>query len=755
VADGTAETGLTQVSPAPGTMDTTQTTTGHHQRLEELFLMAVRTPETERSTVLDAACAADSALRREIDRLLAADRAQGELLDEPILRYRGPWAHECPQCHSCFDAGPESCPLDGAKLQPAFAGPVLIDGRYRVEKRLGSGGMGSVYRALHIGLDRRFALKMIHLGRLTSNDARERFRHEGKALGRLKHPHIIEVTDAGVDSSGRPYLVTELLEGSTLDSVLKHEGMLPAPRVLTIARAIAEAADFAHQNKVIHGDIKPGNVFLTADGGVKILDFGVAELLDAGSGARPVMGTPAYMTKALLKGAPITESADHHALAVMTYELLTGNVPFGWKPSDVAARQQEPPPQLSVANPALPRELDAPVAAGLTQTFRRTVDLVEPLEAAWHKVCVRQWRSREIPVRSVLAVGLGLLLALAATWFGDLPAIQSLEYRTDDLRFRLRPDRAPDPRIVLVSIDDASLAADERPLTARADEAGEFLERIFMGQPEAVALDLILPEQWGRSEAFQNVILKHSDRLKLALLSTREGTTLGTDCISPLVAGLLGTDGISRLFAFANVEDGEPVRRARYAYPDRANAQRPSLAAALTGRGATLKGAFWQDQSINLRGLARWSWKDVPRIDSAVFRGRYVLVGAEYSGSEDVYRLPERRGPARDVSGLELHASIAATILEGSPIHDLSGRWTLLRRCLLLMLSLALFLCAPRAFSGACVAFAVAMVSAGIDLTVFRLTALLMPMTAEYLSLFAGIACAALIRKQRPGFPLL
>jgi CHASE2 domain-containing sensor protein len=733
-------------------MDVTQTMDVRYQRLKELFLLAIRTNETERSTVLDNACAGDAELRCELEGLLDADRAEGKLLDAPVLRYRGPWAQECPQCHNCFDAGPSSCPVDGAPLEPAFAGSVLVDGRYRVERRLGSGGMGSVYRALHLGLDRRFALKMIHANRLFDNQARERFRHEGKALGRLEHPHIIEVTDAGVDSSGRPYLVTELLEGGGLDSVLQQEGLLAAPRVLDIVRAIAEAIDFAHQNKVIHGDIKPANVFFTKDGRVKILDFGLAELLDSGSGPRPIMGTPAYMTKALLEGAQITESADHHALVVLTYELLTGKVPFGWKPADVAARQQGPAPRLSAANPALPNELDGPMEAGFTGVFHCALDFVRPLEAAWHKVCVRQWRAREIPIRTGLSVALALILALAAVWLGGKHDFQSVEDRTRDLRFRLRPVRAPDPRIALVSFDDATLAADTKPLTARADEMGEYLERIFSGGPEGVGIDLLLPEQWSRSQKFQNAILTHADQLKLALLSTPGGAVIGEECIAPVVGGVLGATGLSKLFAFANLEEGDFVRRARYAYGDRANAVRPSLAAAVTGRNETVDRIFWLDQSIHLPAVTRWSWKDVPRIDPANFRGRYIFVGAEYYGSADLYRVPGH-GYSDEISGLKLHGLIAATILEGSPIQELSSVWIFLRRCLILSISLALFLCAPRASWGIVTAVGIALLSIAVDLMAFRFRATLFPMAAEYAALAAGIVCAALIRRRRPGFP--
>jgi serine/threonine protein kinase len=734
-------------------MDSTQTIDARHQRLQDLFFLAIQAAETERSTVLDVACAGDVQLRRKLDLLLAADRATNELLDSPVLTYRGSWAQECPHCQCCFDAGPRLCPVDGGVLQPAFAGSVLIDGRYRIEKRLGSGGMGAVYRALHIGLDRHFALKMIHSGRILENEGRERFSREGKALGRLNHPHIIEVTDAGVDSAGRPYLVMELLEGSTLDAALKNEGLFPVTRVLAILRAVSEAIDFAHQKKVIHGDIKPGNVFLTVDDRVKILDFGVAELLDSGTGPRPVMGTPAYMRKALLEGARITESDDHYALSVLSYEMLTGNVPFGWKPADVAAAQKKAPSDVSVVNPAMPAELDEPVAAGLRDTFHRAIELVIPLEAGWHKVCVREWRAREIPIRSVLAIALGLLLIFGATRLGRIHALQNVEGWTHDLRFRSRPDSAPDPRIVLVSIDDATLAADQRPLAARGDEAGEYLEHIFAGGPEAVGVDLLLPEPWSRSEAFEHLILSHSSNLKLGLLSAREGATFGVECISPLVAQVLGTYGVSNLFAFVNLEYDNPIRRARYFYRDRDGIQRPSFAAAVTGHNPSLDQAFWLDQSIRLQALPRLSWKDLPHIDSAEFRGRYVLLGAEYAGTEDVYRIPERSGRPREISGLELHAMIAATILEGSPIRDLPWAWALLRRCFILIVPLALFLTAPRASWGAAAALGLALISLGIDALFFRFRAMLLPMAPEYIFFCVGIACSALIRMKMPAFP--
>ena len=188
---------------------------------------------------------------------------------------------ECPTCSSCQDDAEERCPRDDAALVKTLVGARLVDGKYRLERRLSQGGMGVVYLARHVGLQREFAVKLI---RSTGGwDAAQlaRFRLEAETLGRLKHPGIVDVTDFGIDGrgGGLPYLVMEHLEGTTLMERCRSNGPLPMGEALPILAAVGRAIDFAHQHGVVHRDLKPANVFLCADGpghAVKLLDFGLA-----------------------------------------------------------------------------------------------------------------------------------------------------------------------------------------------------------------------------------------------------------------------------------------------------------------------------------------------------------------------------------------------------------------------------------------------------------------------------------------------
>src|SRR3954471_14203548 len=160
----------------------------------------------------------------------------------------------------------------------------VLDGKYRLDERLGEGAVGLVYRATHLGLKKVFALKLLKPG-LAALDPFSviRFQREAEALGRLRHPHIVEVTDFGIDpGTGAPYLVMELLEGAPLSEHCRREGPLPLARALPILDAIAAAVDAAHEQGILHRDLKPGNVLLCGPDGeertVKVLDFGLAEI---------------------------------------------------------------------------------------------------------------------------------------------------------------------------------------------------------------------------------------------------------------------------------------------------------------------------------------------------------------------------------------------------------------------------------------------------------------------------------------------
>ena len=188
---------------------------------------------------------------------------------------------ECPTCSVCYDDAEELCPHDGAALTPTLDGTLLVDGKYRLEKRLSQGGMGVVYLARHLDLQRLFALKLIRSTGGWKAPQLARFRLEAETLGRLKHPGIVDVTDFGVDprAGGLPYLVMERLEGTTLLERCRSRGRLSLDEALPILAAVGRAVDFAHDQDVLHRDLKPDNVFLSGNGDglvVKLLDFGLA-----------------------------------------------------------------------------------------------------------------------------------------------------------------------------------------------------------------------------------------------------------------------------------------------------------------------------------------------------------------------------------------------------------------------------------------------------------------------------------------------
>ena len=193
---------------------------------------------------------------------------------------------ECVRCLACFEDTEERCGADGGPLQPTLDGPPLVDRKYRLERRLSEGGMGVVYLARHVELQRGFAVKLIRASEAWDDTRFARFRLEAEALGRLEHPGIVDVTDFGVDPRGvgLPYLVMERLEGRSLDEHCRARGPLGADEALPILGEIAAAMDFAHRRGVLHRDLKPANVFLALapTGGrvVKLLDFGLARLAE-------------------------------------------------------------------------------------------------------------------------------------------------------------------------------------------------------------------------------------------------------------------------------------------------------------------------------------------------------------------------------------------------------------------------------------------------------------------------------------------
>jgi serine/threonine protein kinase len=584
---------------------------------------------------------------------------------------------ECPRCLACFGDEVSACAEDGEPLEPsAFAGVPVLDGKYRLERRLGRGGMGTVYRAFHLGLGRPCAVKIIRFPYAPAAGGRSfaaRFDIEARALGRLSHPHVVAVTDYGVDPREIPYLVLELLEGRTLAEAARDEESIDVR--LAWLEQVAEAVDYGHAQGVLHRDLKPANV-LVGPRGAKVLDFGLARLVtdppieDRPSAAAPardaaatdaagVPGTREYMAPELREGGAASIASDVYAFGVVARETL-------------AAGRTSPLP--TPMGDVLGRALDTEPARRPPRARALIVDLRD----AWRHAGRRAWRVREWPRRAALAMVLAPLLAVAAGRLASLRPAMALERASVDLRFARSTREAPDPRLVLITVDEASLARDPTPLADRADEVTAGIEALFAAGAAGVAVDFLLPERWSRSPAFSRLVLAHRDALTLAAYVAPDGSMIGTECVQGLTAAALGAEGMGHLFALVNVDEDDDgvTRRLRLSYLDRGGRRYESWAfrAARTVAPRPEVPAVhapWLNATVDVATLPRVSWIDVPARIAAkpsLVRGRLVLVGGDYLASgDDHHRVA---GGAGAVSGLVLHAVAAHTALEPHSWHD-------------------------------------------------------------------------------------
>jgi predicted Ser/Thr protein kinase len=261
----------------------------------------------------------------------------------------------CPTCRRCYEFtsmvggdGAARCPNDGSVLQPVFGMPVTVDGKYRVDAVVGRGGMGAVFRARDLRLERDVAVKVVRADLVNDADSRTRFQREAQIVARLQHPAIVTVFDYGSLPDGAAFLVMEFVRGEDLRHLLRREKALAPKRAVDLVTGVALGVDAAHRAGVLHRDLKPENILLPEGGGSpKVLDFGIAKITDTSTttmathGAT-VVGTPAYMAPEQLRGEPLDARADVYSLAVVTYEALTGGLPLGGGSFvDVALKQAE------------------------------------------------------------------------------------------------------------------------------------------------------------------------------------------------------------------------------------------------------------------------------------------------------------------------------------------------------------------------------------------------------------------------------
>lgn len=266
---------------------------------------------------------------------------------------------------------------------------IQLNGRYRLDAQIGSGGMSTVYRATDSVLERHVAVKLMHREFTGDSDQLERFRREARAVAQLSHPHIVSVIDAGEDA-GHPYIVFEYVDGETLKDRIRRLGRLPVDQAVAYAIEIARALGSAHARGIVHRDIKPQNVLIGPDGSAKVTDFGIARSLDDDglTAAGRVLGTTDYVSPEQALGRDISGQTDIYSLGVVFFEMLTGDVPFrGESQVAVAMRHvrddfpdvREVRPQVSAS---VARVLDRMTAKDLQERYPHVEALIRDLEEA-------------------------------------------------------------------------------------------------------------------------------------------------------------------------------------------------------------------------------------------------------------------------------------------------------------------------------------------------------------------------------------
>jgi len=472
----------------------TRYSTEQWRRISEVLERVLDMPPDDRGAVLASCCDGDPGLRAQVDALLAADGHADHLLDQTG-----------DACLRRADGGGVS----GARPPGTRIGP------YRLADPVGSGGMGIVYRADREGggFDQRVALKLLRPGPLTI-EARRRFLAERQILARLEHPGIARLLDGGVTEDGEPWFAMEFVAGGPLTETCVRQA-LAVPDRLRLFLQVTDAVEYAHRNLIVHRDLKPSNILVTAAGQVKLLDFGIAKLLDpavADSGVADTrtdlrVMTPEYAAPEQVRGLPVTTATDVHALGLLLYELLAG----------VRARQLDHPTPAELERVIC--ELDPPPPS--TRTLgRHRREVAGDLDTVVLKAVAKE-PERRYPTVGALAEDVRRYLA-------GHPVLARRSSLTHRLAKFARRNRAAVVGAVLVALTlaigvtgIAHQSREARAEAARAAAVRDFLLGLFRQADPAEALgrDLTARDLLGRGVSQVDSALAAQPALQEEILS--------------------------------------------------------------------------------------------------------------------------------------------------------------------------------------------------------------------------------------------
>jgi len=399
-----------------------------------------------------------------------------------------------------------------------------VIGDYKIQRKVGAGGMGVVYQGLHVRLEQRVAIKDLAPELASNQEMRRRFIREARIQAQLNHPHVVNVHNL-LEHQGHLLLVMEFVEGKTLDKLIQEQGALPYEKAVNICRQVLEALSFMHSKGVIHRDLKPGNIMITEEGRVKVTDFGIAKATkeEGHTRAGVRLGTLWYMSPEQVKGKPVDARSDLYAMGITLFQMVTGKLPF-FGNSDfeiMKAHTEVPPPNPKKIKKDMPKPLAGLILKLLekkpdkrfqtAEEVLRALETMEPIlsesldsaekpgETSFRMPAIIQQK------RSLLVAGLLLLLLLLAGgialsyWYlhrrpAHIPVVQTspLPPSPSPLTTTREPESSPAPKKVRKPEKKAATQQDHTDVTSILDETAKSPPQtpVESGEEDVVTIDL-------------------------------------------------------------------------------------------------------------------------------------------------------------------------------------------------------------------------------------------------------------------------